>query len=118
MTTPATARKQLRAHALKHREAWEDEPWPGDHVAKVGKKIFVFLGGAGADVSVGVKLPRSLLFARAQPFVTKMGYGMDKSGWVVARFGKGEEIPLALLCSWIDESYETVAATALPKRQR
>ena len=118
MTTPTTARKQLRAHALKHPEAWADEPWPGDHVAKVGKKIFVFLGGQGPDVSVGVKLPRSLLFARAQPFVTKMGYGMDKSGWVVARFTKDDEIPLALLLSWIDESYETVAATALPKGKR
>jgi predicted DNA-binding protein (MmcQ/YjbR family) len=118
MTSPSTARKQLRAHALKHPEAWADEPWPGDHVAKVGKKIFVFLGGEGPDVSVGVKLPRSLLFARAQKFVQKMGYGMDKSGWVVARFGKGEEVPLELLRSWIDESYEAVAATALPKRKR
>jgi predicted DNA-binding protein (MmcQ/YjbR family) len=118
MTTPMAARKQLRAHALKHPEAWADEPWPGDHVAKVGKKIFAFLGGEGSDVSVGVKLPRSLLFARAQKFVQKMGYGMDKSGWVVARFGKGEEVPLDLLRSWIDESYETVAATALPKRKR
>ncbi len=76
-----TARKQLRAHALKHPEAWEDEPWPGDHVAKVG-------------------------------------YGRDKSGWVVARFTKGNGIPLPLLLTWIDESYETVAATALPKRKR
>ena len=118
MTTPATARKQLRAHALKHPEAWADEPWPGDHVVKVGKKIFAFLGGEGPDVSLGVKLPRSLLFARAQKFVQKMGYGMDKSGWVAARFTKGEEIPLALLLSWIDESYETVAATALPKPRR
>ena len=118
MTTPTAARKQLRAHARKHPEAWADEPWPGDPVAKVGKKIFVFLGGEGSDVSVGVKLPRSLLFARTQPFVTKMGYGMDKSGWVVARFTKGDEIPLSLLLSWIDESYETVAATALPKRKR
>ena len=118
MSTPAAARKALRAHALKHPGAWADEPWPGDHVAKVGKKIFAFLGGEGPDVSVGVKLPRSLLFARTQKFVTKMGYGMDKSGWVVARFGKGEEIPLALLRSWIDESYETVAASALPKRKR
>jgi predicted DNA-binding protein (MmcQ/YjbR family) len=118
MSTPATVRKQLRAYALKHAEAWADEPWPGDHVVKVRKKVFAFLGGEGADVSVGVKLPRSLLFARAQPFVTKMGYGMDKSGWVVARFGKGEKVPLALLRSWIDESYETVAATALPKRKR
>ncbi|HVD30081.1 MAG TPA: MmcQ/YjbR family DNA-binding protein [Methylomirabilota bacterium] len=118
MTTPAAARKQLRAHALKHPEAWADEPWPGDHVIKVGKKIFVFLGGEGSEVGLGVKLPRSLLFARAQTFVQKMGYGMDKSGWVAARFGKGEKIPLDLLRSWIDESYETVAATALPKRKR
>ena len=117
MTTPSAARKQLRAHALKHPEAWADEPWPGDHVVKVGKKIFVFLGGEGPDVSLGVKLPRSLLFAHAQPFVTKMGYGMAKSGWVAVRLGKGDKIPLPLLLSWIDESYETVAATALPKRK-
>jgi len=84
---------------------------------KVGKKIFAFLGGEGPDVSVGVKLPRSLLYARAQKFVTKMGYGMDKSGWVAARFGKDDEIPLELLRNWIDESYETVVATALPKRR-
>jgi predicted DNA-binding protein (MmcQ/YjbR family) len=56
-----------------------------------------------------------LLFARAQKFVQKMGYGMDKSGWVAVRFSKDDEIPLELLLSWIDESYETVAATALPK---
>ena len=118
MTTPTAARKLLRAHALKHPEAWADEPWPGDHVAKVGKKIFVFLGGEGSDVSIGVKLPRSLLFARAQPFVTKMGYGMDKSGWVVAQFTRGDVIPLQLLLSWIDESYDTVAATALRKRKQ
>lgn len=117
MTTPSAARKQLRAHALKHPETWADEPWPGDHVVKVGKKIFVFFGGEGPDVSLGVKLPRSLLFARAQKFVQKMGYGMDKSGWVAVRFSKDEEIPLELMRSWIDESYETVAATALPKRK-
>jgi len=117
MTTPAAARKQLRARALSHPGAWADEPWPGDHVAKVGKKIFAFLGGSGPDVSVGVKLPRSLLYARSQTFVTKMGYGMDKSGLVVARFSKGDDIPVGLLRSWIDESYEAVAATALPKRK-
>ena len=117
MTTAATARKQLAAHALRHAGAWADQPWPGDHVVKVGKKIFVFLGGEGPDVSVGVKLPHSLHFARAQKFVTKMGYGMDKSGWVIARFVKGDAIPVDLLRSWIDESYETVAATALPKRK-
>jgi predicted DNA-binding protein (MmcQ/YjbR family) len=44
-------------------------------------------------------------------------YGMDKSGWVVARFGKDDSIPLELLQNWIDESYEAVAAKALPKRK-
>jgi predicted DNA-binding protein (MmcQ/YjbR family) len=116
MTTASAARKQLRAHALKQPAARADEPWPGEHVVKVGKKIFVFLGN-GPEVSLGVKLPRSLLFARAQKFVQKMGYGMDKSGWVAVRFSRDDEIPLELLRSWIDESYETVAATALPKRK-
>lgn len=116
MATAKAAQKSLRAHALMHPGAWEDEPWEGDHVVKVGKKIFVFLGGDGPDLSVGVKLPRSLLFARAQKFVTKMGYGMDKSGWVIARFSAGESVPVDLLRGWVDESYEAVAATALRKR--
>jgi len=43
-----------------------------------------------ATVKVGKKIfPRSLLFARAQEFVTKMGYGIDKSGWLIARFAAG-----------------------------
>ena len=116
MTTVKAAQKSLRAHALMHPGAWEDEPWEGDHVVKVGKKIFAFLGGDGPDLSLGVKLPRSVLFARAQRFVTKMGYGMDKSGWVAVRFAGGDHVPLDLLRSWVDESYDAVAATALPKR--
>src|SRR2546430_4181308 len=116
MATTSATRKALLAHALKHEGAWLDHPW-GEDVAKVGKKIFVFFGQKGPDLGVGVKLPRSLLYARAQKFVQKMGYGMDKSGWVAARFTKDDEVPIALLRSWIDESYEAVAAAALPKRR-
>jgi predicted DNA-binding protein (MmcQ/YjbR family) len=82
----------------------------------VGKKIFVFFGLAGPELMVGVKLPRSLLFARAQKFVQKFGYDMDKAGWVAVRFSKDESVPVELLRSWIDESYEAVAAAALPRR--
>jgi predicted DNA-binding protein (MmcQ/YjbR family) len=117
VATVKSAQKSLRAHALMHPGAWEDEPWEGDHVVKVGKKIFAFLGTDGPDLALGVKLSRSALFARAQKFVTKMGYGMDKSGWVAVRFAAGDRVPLDLLRSWIDESYEAVAATALPKRR-
>jgi predicted DNA-binding protein (MmcQ/YjbR family) len=108
------ARTALRAHALKHPGAWEDHPWEED-VAKVGKKIFVFFGRDGPELFVGVKLPRSLLYARAQKFVQKFGYGMDKTGWVAARFASDDAVPLELLEAWIDESYEAIAA-AMPKR--
>jgi len=116
MATTSATRKALLAHALKHQGAWVDHPW-GEDVAKVGKKIFVFFGQEGPVLGVGVKLPRSLLYARAQPFVQKMGYGMDRSGWVVARFAKGDAVPVELLRGWIDESYEAIASAALPKRK-
>lgn len=114
MATAKAARKTLLAHALKHEGAWVDHPW-GEDVAKVGKKIFVFFGLAGPELMVGVKLPRSLLYARAQKFVQEFGYGMDKSGWVRALFATDDEIPVALLRSWIDESYAAIAAVALPR---
>ncbi len=46
---------RLRAAALDLPGAWEDTPWDGDTVAKVGDKIFVFLG----TDSIGVKCART-----------------------------------------------------------
>ena len=115
MASVKDARKALRVHALKHPGAWEDHPWDED-VAKVGEKVFVFFGREGSDLFVGVKLDRSLLFARAQAFVTKFGYGLDASGWIAARFSAGVPVPIDLLRSWIDESYATVAAAAASMR--
>ncbi len=45
--TVAVTRDELLAHCLAKPGAWDDEPWEGDLVAKVGSKIFMFLG-AGA----------------------------------------------------------------------
>ena len=115
-TGAARARKTLLAHSLKHDGAWLDHPW-GEDVAKVGDKIFVFFGRDGDELGVGVKLPRSLLFARAQTFVRKFGYGMDRSGWIAARFAPNDSVPIQLLRSWIDESYEAVATSIRPKRR-
>jgi predicted DNA-binding protein (MmcQ/YjbR family) len=111
MARIATARKTLVAHALAHPGARIDHPW-GEDVAKVGKKIFVFFGLQGPEFFVGVKLPRSLPFAKKEPFVTKFGYGLDASGWVAARFVKGDDVPVDLLRGWIDESFAAIA----PKR--
>ena len=37
---------ELLAYCLAKPGAWRDEPWEGDVVAKVGSKIFAFLGSA------------------------------------------------------------------------
>jgi predicted DNA-binding protein (MmcQ/YjbR family) len=105
---PGLARRKLLAHGLRLPGAWLDHPW-GEDVLKVGKKVFVFFGQRGPTLFVGVKLPRSLLFARTQPFVQRFGYGLDASGWVACRFADGDDIPVDLLDDWIEESFEATA---------
>jgi predicted DNA-binding protein (MmcQ/YjbR family) len=107
-------RATLRRHALGLPGAWEDFPW-GESVVKVGKKVFVFLGRAGGEVSLSVKLPSSNLLALDLPFTSPTGYGLARGGWVTARFAKGEPTPVALLRQWIEESYRTVAPKRLVK---
>src|ERR1700738_1141266 len=48
---PMTA-AELLGYCLAKPGAWQDEPWEGDTVVKVGSKIFAFLG---AGTSVGLK---------------------------------------------------------------
>jgi predicted DNA-binding protein (MmcQ/YjbR family) len=56
---------EMLAHRLGKPGAWQDEPWAGDVVVKVGSKIFAFLGQESAtsvDASydtVVSKLPRT-----------------------------------------------------------
>lgn len=118
MTTPRAAKASLRRFALSLPGAWEDHPW-GEDVAKVGPKVFAFFGRPeGIALMVGVKLPSSLLFARSRPFYAPMGYGMDRSGWVTARFKAKDDVPLELLKEWIEESYHAVAPKRLIRRSR
>ena len=72
------AEAELIAFAAGMPEAWEDHPW--DHtVLKVGKKVFVFFGGAAAApniLSVTVKLPISYEMALTLPFMRPAGHGL------------------------------------------
>jgi predicted DNA-binding protein (MmcQ/YjbR family) len=113
----AKARTRLLQYALSFPEAWQDEPWEGDVVAKVGKKIFVFLGSDRPDGSFGisVKLPESVDEALAYPFTEPTSYGLGRSGWVSATFARGDTPPVDLLEEWIEESYRAVAPKKLVK---
>jgi predicted DNA-binding protein (MmcQ/YjbR family) len=103
---------QLRDFALALPEAWEDFPW-GECVAKVGKKIFVFLGHDDETPPslITVKLVESHGHALAIEGAAPTGYGLGRAGWVNVPV-RAEGVTLELLCDWIEESYRIVA----PKR--
>lgn len=106
---------QLLTLALGYPEAWEDHPW-GDTVAKVRKKIFVFVGVHDEHLGLTVKLPESAELALSFPWAERTGYGLGKAGWVTARFPIGTDAPVDLLEEWIDESYRAVAPKTLVAR--
>lgn len=108
----ATLAEALRSFALSLPGAWEDHPW-GENVAKVGKKVFVFLGTPNGDpgAHLTVKLRDAHEEAMLMPWVRPAGYGLDRGGWVHAE--APEDAPVEMLTGWIEESYRIVA----PRRQ-
>jgi predicted DNA-binding protein (MmcQ/YjbR family) len=79
----------------------------------VNKKVFLFLAWDDGVFSLTAKLPRSQMMALTLPFAEPTGYGMARSGWVTARFSRKDEVPVGLLCLWIDESYRAIAPKKL-----
>jgi predicted DNA-binding protein (MmcQ/YjbR family) len=111
----AAAEDALRSVMLSYPEATEDFPW--DHRAgKVKGKMFLILVLDEAGLNVTTKLPQSNEAALMLPFCTPTGYGMGKSGWVTSQFKPGDDVPVALLTKWIDESYRAVAPKKLVER--
>ena len=114
--------EELLAYCLAKPGAWPDQPWEGDTVAKVGSKIFAFLGSgsvSGSAAAVGLKcgatrdeadewLARYPGGARVMPYI-------GRSGWNT--LDVGGEIPDDEVLAAIDDSYEAVVAK-LPRRER
>ncbi len=110
--------EELLAYCLSKPGAWQDEPWDGDLVAKVGTKIFAFLG-SGESASVGIKggadrdeadewLQRYPNDATVMPYI-------GRSGWNTLTVGGA--IPDGEVREAIDASYDFVVSK-LPKRDR
>ena len=115
MAPPPTLHDQVLEFALGLPEAWEDHPW-GETVAKVGKKVFVFMGmGVDEDGTshFTVKLPDSHEEALAMPFTETPGYGLDRGFWVTVH--APPDAPLEMLTAWVEESYRAVAPRTLVK---
>ena len=109
-TSAKTKWKALHKAALALPGAWEDHPWD-ENVAKVGKKVFVFLGRPESDpLSMTVKLTDSHEHALSIPDAVPAGYGLGKSGWVMLPIAPVEQ---DLLEDWIEESYRNVAPKKL-----
>ena len=106
---------ELKRYCLAKLGAWQDQPWEGDVVAKVGSKIFAFLG----HESLGVKCAASRegadeWLARFPQDAGVMAY-IGRSGWNTLRIGGA--IPDDELYEAIDTSYDLVVSK-LPKKER
>ena len=109
---------ELLRYCLGKPGAWQDEPWEGDVVVKVGSRIFAFLGSAPVS-SVGLKCGPNRDVAdewlhRYPEDASVMAY-IGRSGWNTLRIGGA--IPDDEVREAIDASYDAVVGK-LPKRER
>jgi predicted DNA-binding protein (MmcQ/YjbR family) len=106
----------LREFALGLPGAWEDFPWEDDRTAKVGKKVFAFLGSArepGDDYRISLKLPESAEQALTLGCCEPTGYGLGRASWVTIQVAAVDCPPIEVLLDWVEESYRTIAPKAL-----
>jgi predicted DNA-binding protein (MmcQ/YjbR family) len=107
---------KVREFALGLPGATEDFPW-GETVAKVNKKVFVFLGVTDGSYPMGmtVKLKDEAAHAHAMtsPGAEPAGYGLGKAGWVSIPLEEKGSPAAELLCDWVEESYRTIAPKKL-----
>ncbi|MFD3314639.1 MmcQ/YjbR family DNA-binding protein [Streptomyces sp. NPDC058656] len=107
--------EKVREFALGLPGAVEEFPW-SESVAKVNKKVFVFLGVDDGSYPLGVtvKLKDEVAHAHAlsSPGAEPAGYGLGKAGWVRVPLEEKGAPAAELLCDWVEESYRTIA----PKR--
>lgn len=110
----------MLAYCLAKPGAWEDMPWEGDVVAKVGEKIFAFFGSHGqGPAGVGFKCGRDADEAaewreRYPDAVTVMAY-IGRHGWNT--FALDGTLPEEELREFADSSYDAIVAK-LPKAKR
>jgi predicted DNA-binding protein (MmcQ/YjbR family) len=113
--TGVITKDELLAYCLSKPGAWQDSPWDGDVVAKVGSKIFAFLGGDGVGVKCGASREEADEWLARHPRDASVMPYLGRSGWNSLR--AGGSIPDEELLEAIDTGYDLVVAK-LPRRER
>lgn len=109
-------RDALLAYALAKPGAWQDEPWEGDIVAKVGDKIFAFIGaGTSVGVKCGANRSEADEWLLQFPEDARVMAYIGRSGWNTLDVGGA--IPDDEIREAVDASYDTIVAK-LPKSRR
>jgi predicted DNA-binding protein (MmcQ/YjbR family) len=109
---------ELLAYCLAKPGAWRDEPWEGDVVAKVGQKIFAFLGsppGGGVGVKCGPSRETADEWLLRYPDDATASAYIGRYGWNSLRYGGA--IPDDEVLEAVDASYDQVVSS-LPKKDR
>jgi predicted DNA-binding protein (MmcQ/YjbR family) len=108
-------RDELLAYCLGKPGAWPDEPWEGDVVAKVGPKIFAFVGDDGVGLKCAADRESANEWIKRYPDDASVMPYIGRSGWNSLRFGGA--IPDDEVLEAVDESYRWVVSK-LPKKDR
>ena len=110
-STPGGA---LAEHALGKPGAWADQPWEGDHVAKVAEKIFCFLGDETIGVACGTRAEADEWIAEFPDDAQR--HALHRPARLEHPAGRRRH-PRGTLREAIDTSYDLVVAK-LPKAKR
>jgi len=107
---------ELLAYCLAKPGAWQDEPWEGDVVVKVGSKVFAFLGsGTAVGLKCGPSREAADEWLLRYPDDASASAYIGRSGWNSLRLGGA--IPEDELLEAVDASYDTVVSK-LPRKDR
>jgi predicted DNA-binding protein (MmcQ/YjbR family) len=107
--------EDLLRECLTKPGAWEDQPWEGDTVAKVGPKIFAFLGRNTLGLKCGrTRAEADEWLARYPDDAAVMAY-IGRYGWNTLRLDGA--IGDAELLEALDASYQDVVSR-LAKKDR
>lgn len=105
----------LRTYCLAKPGAWLDQPWEGDHVVKVGAKIFAFLGAESVGLKCAASRDEADEWLERYPDDARVMPYIGRSGWNSIAIAGG--IPDDEVLEAVDVSYDLVVAK-LPRRER